>query len=238
MGKDQEIDRKIVAGASSQNEEMPDGMVKKEAFPGVKDQTETVKESTSHKEVKAGSGNQFHQRLSGEHDQPAHEKVEQRGKDLEPVDEKNLEQDPEAGQPPDRAKQGPAPVTAQVNQGKRGVRPRDEKVNGRMVENFEDPSPALVKLVDMIEGEDPVGNDQGGPENGEAHDMPDVTVPNRVKDQSRQPRDSQQEPGGRRENVEDLGGSVVAFVHTIGQTVCALNAGERISMILSKDSTG
>ncbi len=45
------INSKIVTNASCQNKKVPDCVMKKEFFPGVKNQTETVEKSTSQKQL-------------------------------------------------------------------------------------------------------------------------------------------------------------------------------------------
>ncbi len=119
----------IVAETSGQNEKMPDGVMKQKPFPCVKNQPETVEQAARQKQQEPRPGNQLDRGLDGNNEQPAHKEVDQRPQYLESMDEKDLEQNAQGGQPSDRAEQRPAPVAAQINQGKGGVGAGDGKKN-------------------------------------------------------------------------------------------------------------
>ena len=205
---------KIVTDTSGQNEKMPDGVMEKELFPDVKNQPETVKQASSQKQLESRPRNQLDRGLDGKDEHPAHKQEDQRRQNLEPMNEKDLEKDAQDSQPPGREEQRPAPVAAQINQGKRSVCSRDEKIYGRVVENPENLTPTFMKFENVIKSKGRVGDDQACAVNGATHDIPAIAGVSRMADQGDQPRQTEEPADGGSESVGDLGRLVIALVHS------------------------
>jgi len=214
----------IMTEAASQNKEMPDGMMEKEAFPGVEDQSQAVKNPSCQQQAKPPRWNQRDCGLDGENDQPAHEKIDERRQNLESVDEKNLEEDTANGQAPHRAEKDPPPVAPQGNQSDRRVGPSDQKVDSRMVKDLEYMPQAFVKFENVVQGKNRIGDDQTRSVDGETHDIPAVTVAGCPPDQHNQPGDAEGKSDGGSNSVGDLDCFVKALVHDFEKYTLQMNA--------------
>jgi len=127
-----------VAGASADHEEVPDGVVVGELLDEVEKGAHGVGESPGQEPGETPGGQRVEEGLDGEDGEPPHQDIGDRGQDLEPVDEEDLENDPRGGQHPDEAEQGPPPASLQRHEREGRVGPGDQQVDARVVDNLED----------------------------------------------------------------------------------------------------
>jgi hypothetical protein len=66
-----------MADTSRQNKKMPDGVMKKKSFPGVKNQAKAVKQTTCKKKFQPRPRYQFNGWLNGKDNHPAHKEITQ-----------------------------------------------------------------------------------------------------------------------------------------------------------------
>lgn len=78
MGKDIAIHGKEVAGASRQNEKMPDGVMKKKPLPEEKNQAHRVTQASCQNKIQTACGNQLDGGLNGQDQQPSHRDITER----------------------------------------------------------------------------------------------------------------------------------------------------------------
>jgi len=87
-------DREVVARAASENEEVPDCMVVRDALPGIENYARGVEQTASEKPEHRYCWDMREHRLGGNDDQPAHGDVHCRGEKREVVDKPKFENDP------------------------------------------------------------------------------------------------------------------------------------------------
>jgi len=192
-----------MACASAENEEVPDGVVVGELLDEVEEGAHGVDDSPGKEPGKPPGGQGIQEGLDGEDGEPPHQDVGDRGQDLEPVDEEDLEDDPRGGQHPDQAEQGPSPASLERHQRKGRVRPSDQQVDARVVDDLEDVlqprrADGVVKRRGRVE------EHQGRAEDAAAHEMEHRAVPVRKENEHTEPRSAQESPRAVGEAVDEF----------------------------------
>ena len=160
-------------GASGQDEEMPDGMVVRQAAPAVEYETQDVGEASGYEEPQTIGCEGGDQGLDGDDDQEAHPHIETDRGDRPAAEQGDLKDDPEEGDRPDHGEKRPAPGAADIHQHEGGVSSGDQEKDGRMVEDPQDRL-CLGDLDAVVEGRGRVKQDKRGPKDAAAHDVPGV----------------------------------------------------------------
>lgn len=151
-------------------------------FVGIKNRAHGISHTASGDEHQFGQTKAFDQRWDQENGQPAHTKIEDKGKFGKPMGIKHLEQDPQQGQPPDYAEKYPTPPATQSDQQEWRVSAGNQKVDADMVEN---PQQGLdIPGGDgVIEGGESIKQEDGGPEYATTYHMNGCAVEYRKGDQ-------------------------------------------------------
>lgn len=96
-----------MTGASGQHENMPYGMVIRDAPPYIKDGTEGVQQTASYEPRDASERKVDVKRLKGENNEPSHQNVTERRNQNKAFHKKDFEHDSGKGEPPDDAEKSP-----------------------------------------------------------------------------------------------------------------------------------
>lgn len=126
-GKDVADGGDYVAGAASNHEEMPDGVVVAQPVPGVEDDAQGVAEATGDEPGDACGAHCADQRTDRKDGEPTHQDIESGGPPgVAFFAHAGLKDDSGDREKPDAAEQRPAPRAAQGDEGERGVGTGDE----------------------------------------------------------------------------------------------------------------
>lgn len=118
-------------------EKMPYHMVMSETSPYVEQSPHRICESARDEKDDAARGQGSCQGVPRDNNHPPHKYINQCGEHYEFLNEKYFEYDTHYSSSPDDAEKGPTELTAKCYKKDGGVRSCYEKVNGSMVENFE-----------------------------------------------------------------------------------------------------
>ncbi len=201
-------------GAAGQDKEMPDGMVVRQAVPAIEYETQDVGEPSGDEEPQAIRCDGGDQGLDGDDDEEAHPHIEADRGDRPAAEQRDLKDDTEEGDRPDDAEEGPAPGAADIHQKKGGIGSGDQKKDGRMVEDPQDRL-CLRDLDAVVEGRSCVKQDERGPEDTAAHNMPGVSEERRESGQYPKRPDRQDGADPMGDAVGQLlPGAVAGYVYT------------------------
>jgi len=181
-GNDVKEDGEEVKGAAGQDEEMPDGMVVRQAAPAIENETQDVGEPPGDEEPQAIRCECGEQRFDSEDDEETHSYIKADRSDRPAAKQGNLKDDTEEGNCPNNGEKGPAPGAADIHQQEWSISSGDQEKDGRMVEDPQDRL-CLGDLDAVVESRGRIKQDQRGPENTAAHDMPGVSEERRKSGQ-------------------------------------------------------
>ena len=199
--------REVVADAASQYKQMPDAVGPR--IPVVEDEehhARGIEDAAGQQPAKARGRQGGDDRVQGEQAQPAHHQVDDDRYHSCPLARQGVEDDADCRQSPDRAEHPPAPGALKRDEGEGGVCPRDEQVDGLVVEHLKDRLGRAAQAV--IEGGDEVEQEQGEAVDAEADDLAGISAVRGEGDEYR--------PAGQRDYRADEVADAVepfAFVH-------------------------
>src|SRR5690554_3883757 len=116
---------------------MPDRMVIGDFFPEIKYNPEAVRKASCKQPIKTIFRNVRNERSKSDYNQPAHQQIDDSGDNAKSMNEKQFEDNSGNGKPPNYSKNSPTPRAPYHDQQKRGVCTCNQKVNGRVVKNFQ-----------------------------------------------------------------------------------------------------
>jgi len=192
-----------MAGASAEHEEVPDGVVVGELLDEVDKGAHGVDDPPGQKPGEPPGGQGVDEGFDGEDGKPAHQDVGDRGQDLEPVDEEDLESDSRGGKRPDQGEQRPSPASLQRHQREGRVGPGDQQVDARVVGDLEDVLQPR-RAGGVVERRGRVEEHQGRAEDAAAHEREHRAVAGRKENEHTEPRSAQ-------ESARAVGEAVEAF---------------------------
>jgi hypothetical protein len=199
-GNDVEEDGEEMEGAARKDEEMPYGVMVRQAAPAIEYEAQDIGEASGDEEPQAIGCEGGDQRLDGDDDEKAHSHIDAYRGDRPAAKQGYLKDDTEEGDCPDDGEKRPAPGTVDVHQQERGVRSGDQQKNGRMVEDPQDRL-CLGDLDAVVEGRGRVKQDKRSPENTAAYNVP------RVSEQRRKGGQYPERPDGE-DGADPMGDAV------------------------------
>ena len=192
-----------MARASAEHEEVPDGVVVGQTLDEVEKSAHGVDESPGQEPGEPPCGQGVEEGPDGEDCEPPHQDVGDRGQDLEPVDEEDLEDNPRGGQHPDQPEQGPSPASLQRHEREGRVGPGDQQVDARVVDDLENVFQPR-RADGVVERRGRVEEHQGCTEDAAAHEMKHRAVLVRKEDEHTEPRCAQESPRAVGEAVDEF----------------------------------
>ena len=101
-----------MAKAAGEDKDMPDGMIERNAVLQIEQGSRRIRHPARQQPHQASNRKVRPKRAYGDDNNPPHTNVDQRGNQLEPTGEKDLEYNPCEGQAPNDTEQRPAPRPA------------------------------------------------------------------------------------------------------------------------------
>ncbi len=210
--------------ARAENKHVPDGMVVREFFERVENDTDGIGDAAGGEQLNALRRDCFQRWLDSNRAKPTHGDIDERRQYRKAGYVPPFENDSNNGERPNCSKQGPAYRSTKVQQGKRRVGAGNEQVYRAMVEYAQKMlNPGLVKAV--IEGGGEIQRHQAGAIHGKTDDHVGVALVRRRNDEHHQPNNAEHEAYAVRNAVRQLFSQLfIAQVRSAPSALLPVNA--------------